>query len=319
MSMRIVKPGTPAEKRTGTTMDTMELTQKRVKSWKLPLFQRPLKINSKVLEVAAEIQRNGGVVPGILTIGVLDDETYLVDGQHRIAAWLQTGSEVGYADVRTHWFENQGDMAKEFVRLNSALVRLKPDDILRGLEPSSEALQRIRKKCPFVGYDMIRKSERTPMVSMSTFIRMWSGSRGEVPTTGNSSAVAILDGMSMDDVESLIEFGNLCIETWHRDFAYFRLWSSLNLTLCAWLYRRIVLGEGVTKQMRTAHLTREQFRKGLMALSADGQYLDYLVGRNLGERDRAPAYGRLKAIFQRRHLDDTGKAIKLPMPAWSHA
>lgn len=49
---------------------------------------------------------------GILTIGVLESETYLVDGQHRIAAWQQTGLTEGYADVRTHFFATLGDMGQ---------------------------------------------------------------------------------------------------------------------------------------------------------------------------------------------------------------
>jgi hypothetical protein len=34
-----------------------------------------------------------------------------------------------------------------------------------------------------------------------------------------------------------------------------------------------------------------------MSVSANTDYVDWLVGRNLGERDRTPAYGRLKTIF----------------------
>jgi hypothetical protein len=80
----------------------------------------------------------------------------------------------------------------------------------------------------------------------------------------------------------------------------------------------VVLGESLSKLARTARLTKEDFRRCLLALSADPQYLDYLVGRNLGERDRAPAYARVKGIFQRRYAGETGKAIRLPGPSWAH-
>lgn len=317
MSMRIVKPSSPSEKLTRTTVDTLEITQKVVKSWKLPPFQRDLKINPKVRAVADEIRTAGGVLPGILTIGVYDGETYIVDGQHRLAAWQMTGLEVGYADVRMHWFNSVGDMANEFVRLNSSLVRLRPDDILRGMEPSTPALQRIRRKCGFIGYDMVRRSDKAPVLSMSVFLRTWIGTKTEVP--GSVQSGVALTMMDEAETTAAIEFIQLCFESWRRDSAYARLWGALNLTLCAWLYRRTVMGEGLSKASRVARLTADEFRKCVLALSADSMYLDYLVGRNLGDRDRAPAYGRVKTIFQQRYLSETGHSIRLPQPPWSHA
>jgi hypothetical protein len=289
MNMKIVKPSTPEEKRTRTVMDTVELTQKLASSWKIGSFQRPLKVNAKVLEVAEEIREAGGVLPGILTIGVLDGETHVVDGQHRIAAWQSTGMQTGYADVRTHFFESMDDMAKEYVRLNSSLVKMNPDDILRGMESSSEPLRRIRQKCPFVGYDMVRRGGSTsPMLSMSMFIRTWAGTRTESPQSrGAIASLALLDEA---DTAAAIDFAMLCHEAWRRDPEYFRLWGGLNLMPCAWLYRRTVLARpGSGDKRKGMRLTKDEFRKCLMALSAEPLYLDYLVGRNTGDRDRAPA------------------------------
>lgn len=316
MKLNIVKPSTSSEKQTRTTVDTVELSEKLVASWRLPPFQRDLRINAKVSAVTEEIRKDDGVLPGILTVGVLDGVTYIVDGQHRLAAWRQTGLDYGYADVRTHFFESLGDMAKEFVRLNSSLVKLRPDDIMRGMEPSTPSLQKIRKKCPWIGYDAVRRSPNAPVLSMSAFVRMWASSKQEVPAGGSSvEALAVLE----DDAETniAIEFVQTCFEAWHRDHEYARLWSALNLTVCAWLYRRIVLGERISSTSRTARFTKDDFRKCLMALSADGQYLDWLVGRNLSERDRGPAYNKIKAIFARRYERETGKSVKLVQPAWS--
>ena len=66
-----------------------------------------------------------------------------------------------------------------------------------------------------------------------------------------------------------------------------------------------------------ARFTKDEFRKCLMALSAESQYLDWLHGRQLGERDRGPGYSRIKSIFQRRYHQDTSKAVRLVQPAWS--
>jgi hypothetical protein len=53
-----------------------------------------------------------------------------------------------------------------------------------------------------------------------------------------------------------------------------------------------------------------------MSVSANSDYIDWLVGRNLGEPDRAPVYGRLKTIFAQRTMAETGKKVVLPQPAW---
>ena len=42
----------------------------------------------------------------------------------------------------------------------------------------------------------------------------------------------------------------------------------------------------------------------------------YFVGRNLGERDRSPAYGKMRKVFADRIASDTGKRPMLPSPAW---
>jgi hypothetical protein len=57
-----------------------------------------------------------------------------------------------------------------------------------------------------------------------------------------------------------------------------------------------------------------------MSVSADTGYLDWLLGRHVGERDRAPAYQRLKAIFVARIIADNPRMPvkpKMPQPAWA--
>lgn len=314
--LKLTKPSTAPEKQTKSTMDTVEINPKMVAAWKSPPFQREMKVNAKVMALTDEIRSSGGVVPGIITIGVLDGEQYVVDGQHRLGAWLQTGLATGYADVRTHWFSNLAEMADEFVKINSAIVKLRPDDILRGMEPSTKALQEIRRKCAFVGYDKIRRGHHAPVLSMSTFVRVWVASRNEVPSPGEASAQAALM-IDEADTRTAIEFLGCCFEAWARDIEYAKLWGALNLSLCAWLYRRVVLGEKMHANSRSEKMSRDDFRRCLMALSSDSSYLDYLVGRNLGDRDRSPAYHRIKTIFARRFTLDGKGNLKLPSPAWA--
>jgi hypothetical protein len=68
---------------------------------------------------------------------------------------------------------------------------------------------------------------------------------------------------------------------------------------------------------QTPRLTQALFAKCCMSLSASAPYMDWLVGRHLGERDRSPAYSKLKALFAARLELDTGKKVRMPSPAWA--
>lgn len=299
---------------THTKSDTLGLTKDVIATWKSPPFQRPLRVNEKVRALVETIKRDGGVVPGVITLGVLGKDTYLLDGQHRIHAFLMTELEQGYCDVRIHHFDNLGDMGEEFVNLNSRLVQLRPDDILRGLEESTPALRIIREKCAFVGYDMIRRGERAPIVSMSAMLRCWCGSACETPASARGSAMQLGLDLTTDDATALVVPLALFERAWGRDLQYARLWGNLNLSLCFWLYRRLVVTQHSAK---TPKFTRDLFQKCMMSLSADNGYLDWLVGRQLSERDRTPAYNRIKLLVAKRYEQETGRKPLLPHPAWA--
>lgn len=317
--MRLIKPSGEAERATQTTLDTIEITRKLVTTWKSPPFQRDVRVNAGVQMLVTELQRDN-VLPGTITLGVLDGEVYIVDGQHRIHAYLMADLPVAYADVRTHYFKTMGDMAHEFVQLNSQLVKLRPDDILKGLEQSNKHLQELRRKCPYVGYDAIRRGPTTPVVSVGALLRVWFGSRPEVPTNSGHSSTSCATMLDDQETGDLIQFLQLCFAAWRREKQYQKLWGSLNLCLCAWLYRRVVLGPAGKGVSRSTKLTPEEFTRGLLALSADANYVDYLVGRNLGDKDRAPAYNRMKTILAKRYAEDTaGKKLLLPSPTWAHS
>lgn len=317
MSGKIVtlKPKTPSEKRTRTVVDTVSFTCDTLRNWRLPDFQRPVKVNDKVRALAEQLKIDDGVMPGIITLGIVDGVTYLIDGQHRREAFLISGLEQGYTDVRTHYFETLAEAGDEFVKLNSQLVRMRPDDILRGLERSVHALAEIRKQCPFVGFDMIRRGPTSPIVSMSMVLRAWRGSVYDVPSPQSSSSTRNLaTTLSDDESRGLIDYLRLAVDGLGREPEYARLWGSLNTIICMWLYRRMVLTQHSAK---TPRLTKELFKKCLMSLSANADYLDWLVGRHLGERDRSPAYHKIRNAFAHRLEIETGKKPSMPAPAWA--
>lgn len=312
-----------APKSIRSIMDTMMITPAGIERWKKPPFQREVRITQKVLEAAEELKKNGGVISGIITLGKLGADTYLVDGQHRIEAFKLADLSEGIADVRICTFDDMGEMGEEFARLNTQLVRFKTDDILRGLEGTNPHLQRIRKMCPFVGYDNLRHrgAKNVKLVAMSTLIRTWFGSDSDTPNHGPPSGDAARM-LNVENTEEMIRVMTICFEAWGQDEQNFRLWGSLNLALTFWLWRKLVLRQlaistGRRGGLEPTTLTAEQFRACLMALSANAQYIEWLRGRGLRERDRSPAYVRVKSVFVGRIGGMAyGKPI-LPQPDWA--
>lgn len=311
----------PKSKRSVT--DTLILTQEEVESWKIPPFQRPLRINDKVRHMAEELKENDGVLAGVLSLGKIgtDKTTWVVDGQHRIGAFKISGIKEAYADVRIMHFDTIADMADEFVRLNSQLVKMRPDDILRGMEPSIPALKLIRERCEFVAYDQLRRNTYSGVISMGQAIKCWAASDNETPSISSSgkSIAGMAADLTISDAEALTIFLMTANAAWGREPENYRLWNGLNLTLCMWLYRRVVLGKDRHPKGRSVELTIAQFKPCLMSLAASKDYVDWLLGRNLNERDRRPAYAKIKAIFARRmaaNPNDRTK-VRFPTPPWA--
>lgn len=307
-------------------MDTVVVEMRTIAGWKLPPFQRQLRINEKVREIAQTIRDDNGVIPGILTIGILtggcDAGEYLVDGQHRVEAFRLSACKEAIADVRFVNFESMADMGDEFVQLNSSIVRMRPDDVLRGLEGSTPLLTKIREACSFVGYDSIRRGPTSALLSMSLLLRIWEGSAGATPVAMSKSSLHLANELSEDSAIKLTVFLQLAHDAWKLDEGSKRLWGALNLGLSMWLWRKLVLETNRTGgNARIIILKNDQFRKCLCSLGSNEAYCDWLLGRGMGDRDRAPAYARIKQLFVRRLLEEkvggAGAKIVLPAPAWA--
>jgi len=307
-----------------SSMETLIITPEMVDRWQLPPFQRPLKVNPKVQKIAIEM-KTSEVVPGIITLGRLKSSTalYLVDGQHRMQAFRLSELKEAIVDIRVVTFDSMAEMAEEFVELNSAIVKMQPDDILRGLESVSKTLRKIRAECGWVGYSNVRRNKTSksgPILSMSLLIRCWTGSSTDTPSGSMSGRTASTVVTAMDDdtetTSHLIRFLHMAFEAWGRDDEYRRLWGGLNLTMSMWLYRRLVLDK-VRGVRRYVVLNDSQFKQCLMSQSADKLYLDWLQGRNMSERDRNPCYIHNRRIFAKRLIaEGTTKAL-MPTPSWA--
>jgi len=301
--------------------ETLLIDRETLDKWQAPPFQRPVRINAKVRELAEELKANGGVIKGTIEIGVIEmgpeRGMYLCDGRHRMEGFILSGMGECIADVSFKHYDNLADMAVDFVELNTRLVNFQPDDILRAFEASSDTLSALRERCPYIGYGNIRRNIHSPILSMSAVLKQWYGSSFDTPSVGRITAAELVKTLNKAEVEKLAEFMGVAHSAWGHDTAYARLWLALNLTLCMWLWRKLVLDTERTGNRRYAVMGHEQFKRCLMALSADGQYLDWLVGRMMGERDRAPCYSRIRLLFAKRAFDDGERKIRMPQPAWS--
>ena len=152
-----------------TVMDTWVLTSESIEAWRIPPFQRPLRVNDKVRQIGEEIKTTE-VIPGVITLGIVDTgrdrSTYLMDGQHRIEGFRISGLKEAFADMRILHFSNMADMGVAFVNLNSQIVKMRPDDILRGMEGHIEGVRIVRERCNFVGYDQVRRGTHSPILGV---------------------------------------------------------------------------------------------------------------------------------------------------------
>lgn len=318
MSDAVLKGAKQPPKAIRSKMDTLILTPKVIDSWVSPPFQRPLKINEKVRTIAEELKHNGGVIDGVLTLGAIagGPDVYLLDGQHRVEAMRISELKECIADVRICAFEHLGEMGDEFVKLNTAIVKMNPDDVLRAMEGIIPAIHNIKEACPFVGYENIRRGTAKAVLSMSAAIRSWVGSGSDTPKQHTTSAINVARELSAVEAQELVRFLNIARSAWGDDPQNYRLWTALNLCLCMWLYRKLVLDKerGVK---RYVVLNPDLFKKCLLSVAASGDYVDWLVGRSLSERDRAPCYMRLKGLFvSRLRMELHTDKVQMPQPAW---
>lgn len=320
MNVVLLKGAEQAPKSARSRMDTIIITPDVVKTWMHPPFQRPLKVNAKVRAIAEELKHNGGVINGMLTLGQIDHNKsiYLMDGQHRVEAAMLSGLAEAISDVRICQFDSMADMGEEFVKLNSSIVRMNPDDIMRGMEGTVAVIHNLREACSFVGYENIRRTPDAPVLSLSSAVRCWVGSHAETPKAAVGSALSVVTGMSVEEGDELAKFLKVAWSAWGRDAANYRLWAGLNLCMAMWMWRRLVTDRDRAGMKRYVLLNTDLFKKCLMQVSANADYIDWLAGRTMTERNRAPCYQKLKTEFvMRLRSEMKQKKINLPQPAWS--
>jgi hypothetical protein len=300
-----------------TEMDAKIVSLEEMNSWVLPSFQRAEKLTAKVKEAAAELKTNGGIVSGTILLGKLrgDDATiYLVDGQQRRLACNLSGEKQFYIEYSLKTYVSFIAMAGEFTRANGRLVAFKPDDHLRAFEVTHPHLKKLREDCNFLGYGHAGRNAREgrgSILSMSCALKCWFGSAQESPAV-YGQATELVEQLDEIQCQHMTVFLNLAFGAWERDKCHIRMWANLNLLMCMYLYRKLVI------EPRGSTLPKGMFRNCLMSVAADSTYSDWLLGRQVYERDRDPCFKRLKRIFLARLAQEyNGKnRFQFPKPEW---
>jgi len=122
--------------------------------------------------------------------------------------------------------------------------------------------------------------------------------------------------LEANDVANLVQCLQIAGAAWGRDPENYRLWGALNLTMCMWLWRRLVLDQNRTSGLRRVALSPAQFKKCMMRVSASEDYVDWLQRRLLSDRDRAPCFRRLCGLFVASLKQEGVEKPAMPKPAW---
>ena len=308
------EPPVKAHKGTKTRADYALVNHEVVESWERPFFQRPININRKVKDLASHIAAsNPPALPGVIWLAVYDGRIWIVDGQHRKKSFLISGVPEAFADIMYFYPDSLAEMGQKFRDLNRNLVSMEADDQLRSLEEDVESLKEIRRVCPFIVYGREKKKKTT--LSMSVAIRAWFGALTDIPTWPSEASYELVTNLNKEMTEDLTFFMNLCHSAWGDEPRKAKLWGFLNLIVCAWLYRRLVLSPNSSRSVK---LTAKEFQACLVAIGNDQEYVDWLVGRNVAVRDRSPCYTRVKSIIVD-YLAQANKGVRpsLPAPDWA--
>ncbi len=309
-----------APKAAQSDMHTVIATPELVNQWEIPGPQRELRVNKKVRLIAEYIKKTE-VIPGVITLGTVrgQKQEWLVDGRHRRHSFLLSEMPEAFLDIRKMTFDTMEDLATEFYQLNSHIVNMQPDDNLRALAYSQPLLVKITKHCEFVGYGAVRRggSGSGPILSMASLLRCYFAAANEVPSSNTGGAADLAFALDDKAVNNMIAFLNIAHSAWGRDPEYYKLWGNLNLTMCIWLWNKLVVDRDRAGKKYSV-INAVAFKRCLMSLSAEGDYVAWLTGRVLADRDRGPCYTRIKNIFTRRLIADSDGGAKptLPSPAW---
>ena len=254
------------------TIDDLEYLMK-------PPCQRFVSKTKRVERLTEEMLKTGRLGVGILLVmGLPNGEVHLVDGNHRIEAFRNSGLKSIIVSVQTKSAKTYKDIAEEYIRCQCSLKTSTVDDKLKGIAVGHPPLQKIAQFCTFVTYK--RASTRSDcLISMSDVVHCWFDASTNPPTRySGDKGIPIEECAKLitdKDAACIIEWLLVCqisLGTVNRV-----LWAPLNMTLCLWLYKQMVKGgcKGPCTRLKIA-----EFGRGLAGL-VNMKYTNYLKGLKL--------------------------------------
>lgn len=295
--MHIPELKTAAEKRSRTVSKTVILDFEDCEaSWKVVGdIQRGSSLTKKIVEVGEDIG-GSGIFPSTIYIAVWEGNQYINDGLQRFSGWRDAVSKGGptqvAANVQWEYFPDGPDgkakMGERFAKLQLTLKRHRPDDGLRAIQHSLPAIKLIADECPNVGFGAVQRSNsKNTSLSMAVALQSWASSASE-QCTSSGSARDLAYRLTMDDAKKCVSFLTVARGAWGSTVEYNRLWGPVNLSVCMWLYRRMVVDpeQGVTP------LTAKQFSNCLVTLTNDtpkSTYVEWLRAKPSSAENRRMA------------------------------
>jgi hypothetical protein len=294
-------PGLPAKMRNNPSIRHMSIDQMLIdrhtiqEVWKVPPFQRHILLNKRFFTLVAEFRQTHCLPYGTLLIGCWNSILYVVDGNHRMAACIESGVPAIRANVQYVRFDTYVAMVAAYNKVQIPIKVSTPNDRLKVLADLHPPLQSIANACNFVTFSKAAAGQAGQLLTMSMLIQVWEWSKVNPPRPfGGASLEDLAKPLTQVDADNLIIFFQLCRFRFGLSPA---LWRAQNLALCLWLYRRLVLQENVDGE-KWSNLTPAEFSVGLAGL-VNGLYETCVTGKQLSsDADRNRIWAKLVQGFR---------------------
>ena len=319
---------TPLEIEAQSRVVKIKLTPEVINSWLIPDWQRHVRTNPKGRQLCEDIKEIP-ILESMIIVGVIQRRgkyvLYLLDGHHRKEHFLKSGAPYIIIDVKFAYVETMGEMADLYLKCQDQIVKSSPNDNLKGLAVNSKTLNHIIKHCTCVTLDAARSGASNASVTMSTVIQVWYDSNLDPPkrnTLGSppKSITDLAKKLTMRDAETIVAFIKICEEVFGFNNESSALWKHINLVLCLWLYRVMVLKtewEGC-EGYKVTYLDDKRFGIGLSALR-HSRFYSSMTNKRLGSAvDRKEAYLNMTRWFLSGFPNNNGRTrVRLPKPTWA--
>lgn len=307
----------------------IKLTPDVIKSWLTPYWQRPVRFNAKGRQLTEDIKLTRKL-DSVMIVGVVKKrngkfDLYLVDGHHRKAAFLRSGAPYMDIDVKFVYVDKVEELSPLYLNCQEQITKSTANDNLQGLAVTNEVLQHIKSKCEFITYEGVRLGTIAHSINMSTVVQIWYDSMLDPPKkntlTPSVSITELAKKLTVDDADHIVQFMTLCRDNFEFKKLSSGLWLHINLVLCLWLFRVLVLREVWEggEVYKVKHLTPRQFGVGLLGLKNDKYYLTLMRKKLNSSVDRKEAYQSIAKLFAS-NLRSCGVVSnpKLPRPQWAY-